>query len=130
MMASSRFAYDKTYDPPIPALPVIVYNSDAELRTSSLVALVDTGADGTLIPISYLRSVQAYPVAEAFLRSHWGERRRVHLFRVDLRINEISLPGVTVIGDDQGQEIVLGRDVLNKLRLFLNGPLNEIEVRE
>jgi len=93
-------------------------------------ALVDTGADGTLIPISHLRSIQAYPIAEAFLRSHWGERRRVHLFRVDLRIDEISLPGVTVVEDDQGQEIILGRDVLNKLRLLLDGPMNELEVRE
>jgi len=129
-MTISRFAYNKTYDPPIPALPVVVQNSDIGLRTSLLNAFVDTGADGTLIPISYLRSVQAYPVAEAFLRSHWGERRRVHLFRVDLRIDEISLPGVTVIGDDQGQEIILGRDVLNKLRMLLDGPVNEIEAWE
>lgn len=129
-MERSRFAYDKTYDPPIPALPVVVHNDDAGLHTSRLNALVDTGADGTLIPISHLRSIQAYPIAETFLRSHWGERRRVHLFHVDLRIDGISLPGVTVVGDDQGQEIILGRDVLNKLRLLLDGPLNEVEVRE
>ena len=91
-------------------------------------ALVDTGADGTIIPIVHLRSVQAYPVAEASLRSHWGESRRVHLFRVDLRINDILLPGITVVGDELGSEIVLGRDLLNKLRLLLDGPMNEIEV--
>lgn len=128
MTGQFRFAYDKAYNPPIPSLPVIIYNEDAGLHTSRLNALVDTGADGTLIPILYLRHVQAYPVAEAFLRSHWGERRRVHLFRVDLRIDDIALPGVTVVGDEQGQEIVLDRDILNKLRLFLDGPAHEIEV--
>ena len=129
MTSRFRCSYDPTYNPPIPTLPVVVYNDDAGLRTAQLNALVDTGADGPLIPIVYLRHVQAYPIAEAFLRSHWGERRRVHLFRVDLRIADLVLPGITVVGDDQGQEIVLGRDVLNKLRLLLDGPVHEIEIQ-
>lgn len=34
----------------------------------------------------------------------------------------MTLPGVYVVGDDLGEEIVLGRDVLNRLRLLLDGP--------
>jgi hypothetical protein len=32
------------------------------------------------------------------------------------------LPGIEVVGDDLGNEILLGRDVLNRLRLLLDGP--------
>ena len=38
------------------------------------------------------------------------------------------LPGIFVVGDEQGDEIVLGRDVLNKLRIFLDGPARIVEI--
>jgi hypothetical protein len=40
------------------------------------------------------------------------------------------LPGIDVIGDPRGDEIILSRDVLNKLWLALDGPLQTIEVAE
>ena len=55
-------------------------------------------------------------------RSHWGERRRVILYLVDIRVGSLTLPGLEVVGDDLGNEILLGRDVLNRLRLLLDGP--------
>jgi hypothetical protein len=56
------------------------------------------------------------------LRSQWGERRAVFLYLVDLQIGELTLPGIYVVGDELGEEIVLGRNVLNQLRLLLDGP--------
>jgi len=43
---------------------------------------------------------------------------------IDLELGDLRLPGVFVVGDEQGDEIVLGRNVLNKLRLLLDGPAN------
>lgn len=56
------------------------------------------------------------------LRSQWGERRIVYLYLVNLRIDKIELPGVFVVGDDQSKEIVIGRNILNQLRIVLDGP--------
>lgn len=39
----------------------------------------------------------------------------------------ITLPGIEIIGDDV-PEPLLGRDVLNRLRLILDGPRQTIEV--
>lgn len=55
------------------------------------------------------------------MRSQWGERRRVLLYLVDVKIGEITLPGIEVVGDELSTEIVLGRDVLNRLRVLLDG---------
>jgi hypothetical protein len=44
------------------------------------------------------------------------------LYLVDVRIGDVALPGVYVVGDDIGHEVILGRDVLNRLRLLLDGP--------
>ena len=38
------------------------------------------------------------------------------------------LPGVEVVGDLYGQEILLGRDVLNKLLLLIDGPHQRTDI--
>lgn len=55
------------------------------------------------------------------MRSQWGERRKVLLYLIDVQIGEITLPGIEVVGDELSTEIVLGRDVLNRLRVLLDG---------
>lgn len=51
-----------------------------------------------------------------------GERRQVFLYLVDVQIGDVTVPGLYVVGDEVGQESVLGRNVLNRLRLLLDGP--------
>lgn len=38
------------------------------------------------------------------------------------------IPDVEVIGDEQSHEVLLGRDVLNQLRVLLDGPAEIIKV--
>ena len=95
-----------------------------------LSAILDTGADGTLVPQHYLDAIGARRVMETGLRSQWGERRVVYLYLVTLHIEEIELPGIYVVGDDQSNEIVLGRNVLNQLEIWLNGPANITRLSE
>jgi hypothetical protein len=35
------------------------------------------------------------------------------LYLIDLQIGELDLPGVYMVGDELGDEVVLGRNVLN-----------------
>ena len=63
-------------------------------RRAELSAIVHTGTDGTIVPIRYLRRIEARWPFEAGLHSHWGERRTVFLYLVDLKIGELTLSGV------------------------------------
>lgn len=83
---------------------------------------MDTGADGTLVPIGYLQRIEARRAFEAALCSQWGERRTVFLYSVDLMLGELTLSGIYVVGDELGDETVIGRNVLNRLQLLLDGP--------
>ena len=124
---SNSFPYSSEYDPPVPICSVMIASA-ATSRTVQLHAIVDTGADATIIPIQYLRQIGARPAFEAGLRSQWGERRVVFLYLVDLKIGLQTLPGVFVVGDDRGDETILGRDVLNKLVVTLHGPQRLMEI--
>ena len=115
------YLYDTTYDPPIPVCGITLTAPATDQRVE-LSAIVDTGADGTIVPIRHLQHIEARRAFEASLRSQWGERRVVFLYLVDLTIDQLTLPGIYVVGDDLGDETVLGRNVLNRLRLLLDGP--------
>ena len=115
------FPYDASYEPPLPVCDVIL-SAESTGRQTQLTAIIDTGADGTIVPVRYLEEIGARRVFETGLRSQWGERRTVFLYLVDLQIGELVLPGAYVVGDELGNELVLGRDVLNELRLLLDGP--------
>jgi predicted aspartyl protease len=115
--------YSKDYNPPAPILPVSLAAPEEAPQIGPLMALVDTGADGTFIPTAFLEQLDAPIEYTTNVRTHIGERlRRVFIHQIDLLINSIRLPNVEVISDDWGSEIIIGRNVLNKLELLLDGP--------
>ncbi len=116
-----EFPYDTSYDPALPVCDVVL-SAQSTGRQVQAKAIFDTGADGTIVPVRYLEEIGARRVFETGLRSQWGEQRTVFLYLVNLQIGELSLPSVYVVGDELGDEFVLGRDVLNELRLLLDGP--------
>ena len=117
----SEFPYESSYEPALPVCEVTLsVATSGHQRT--LLAVIDAGADTTLVPLDHLTQLGARRVFEANLRSQWGERRVVYLYLVDIRIDKITLPGIFVVGEELGQEVVLGRDVLNRVRILLDGP--------
>lgn len=120
--------YSATYLPPVPVLFLTLrLPGDAE-TVGPIPAIVDTGADATLMPVAYLQQLGAPIWDEAYLRSQWGERRHIYTYLLDIDIGAYSLPGIVVVGDDQGQEIFLGRTALNKLILLLDGPQTTLHI--
>ncbi len=123
----SKVSYSKSYTPPAPVFQVKIAvpgeTPDGTLRT----ALVDTGADGTFIPTSILEELELPIVYLTNVRSHLGEKlHRVSVHKVDfVMFDAIRLPNIEVVSDDWGSNIIIGRNLLNKLRIHLDGP-NEI----
>lgn len=117
----TEFVFDQTLYPPAPVCEFRLRTATGQ-ESEVLTGILDTGADATIIPIVLLQRINARRSFESSLRSQWGERRRVFLYLVDIQIDQIVLPGIYVVGDDQSDEIVIGRDVLNRLRIALDGP--------
>ena len=112
----------------MPVLEIQLGYPEETLTLGPLTAIVDTGADGTLVPQSLVDEIGAPFVDDVRIRSHWGEWRNTQMFTVDVGIGELRLAAVEVVGDDQDTEIILGRNILNRLRLLLDGPAGQVEV--
>lgn len=122
--------YNTDYTPPIPVLSIRLAAPGEASQVEPLSAILDTGSDGTLIPSQYLERVEAIDLGDAVLRSVLGEAREVHLYEVDMYIDSLLLPSVVVVGNDHDDEVLLGRNILNKLILLLDGQRNETELFE
>ncbi len=125
----TKFPFNQSLSPPIPVLDVTLRNDLAGLSVGPMEALIDTGADGTVVPAMYLKDIRAPVVSQARLRYHLGVRD-VFLHIADVQIGDLVLPGLVIAADREGQELILGRDVLNRLRLLIDGPHQITQVRE
>lgn len=122
------YAYLDTYYPPVPTLEITLGYPEESLKLGPLTAIIDTGADGTLVPQALIDQLGAPFVDDIRIRSHWGEWRNIQIFTLDIGIGSLRLPAIEVLGDESGEEIILGRNLLNKLHLLLNGPKNQVEM--
>jgi predicted aspartyl protease len=122
-----KFAYSEQYLPVAPVLPIRLAYPDENFTIGPLTALVDTGADGCLIPQYYLDQISAPLVDQVRIRSHWGEWRLVQVYTVDIGLEDMRFPVVEAAGDP-GDGIILGRNFLNRLRITLDGPGSQLMI--
>lgn len=66
------FPHNRRYRPPFPTLTITLRWPDSGRASDDIVALADTGADMTSVPIRFLKTIEAPEVDEVRLRSHWG----------------------------------------------------------
>lgn len=123
-----KFAFDNAYYPPAPSVEVELGAPDEAFRAGPLKALVDTGADATIIPFEIIQPLGLQIDDRKILRSQWGENRRVDIYLMDVGIGGMRFPLVEIIADEQGDEVILGRNILNKLILKLNGHRHLLEI--
>lgn len=129
-MSKRTYTYDYSdaYDPPMPIMAVGVSlpkRSSAELTVS---ALLDSGSDGTLLPIDLLESIGAKPVGPARVHGLWGGSRSANMYLVKLYIGPHQLFAVRVAGVRAEDECIIGRNVLNHLVITLNGHAGVVEI--
>lgn len=118
--------YNRTFRPPFPTLDVYLRNGDR--ATGPFPALLDTGADVTFVPTNLLMEIEALEAFSGRVRSHFGESRPAQLYVVAFQVETFTLASSYVVADDNGDVIILGRDVLNKLPLFLDGVVQQTDL--
>ena len=112
----------------MPYLSVCIRDADLGLTSYTKDGLVDTGADTTIVPLEWLDQVEAAVEGHAVVHGLWGGVRSVNAYVVDVIVEGITFPGVVVIADETDDDVLLGRDVLNRMKIVLDGFKEQIEI--
>ncbi len=121
------YNYLQAYSPAMPIVEVSLSASAPQTSEITIEAILDTGADASLIPVSVLTSMGARYTSQARLRGITGDTQWVNLYLVNMKIGSYLIYAVEVIASDNN-ETILGRDVLNQLNIRLDGPAEVTEI--
>ena len=125
------YEYDTSYfGPPMPVIDVSVYRIGHSERTAELKALVDSGADTTMIPARMLKQIGARRVDTRTASGVSSVRYAVDIDEVGLAIGHYTLPKIYAVSDRQNSQMIVGRDVLNEFLVMLNGLANVVEISQ
>ncbi len=105
--------YNTTYQPSLPVVEITVGHSTQEQQQIVLKAMVDSGADGTMVPLRSLKHIGATQAGWTQLRAISGFSYRAPVYIVRLSFGATPIDLFRVAGDKQNEMMILGRDVLN-----------------
>jgi hypothetical protein len=125
------YYYDTNYPgPAFPTVRVLLQNIANSNLITEATAYVDSGADGTIIPLTLLQQIGARKVDEMTLRWGSGPKQRVDIYEVLLQIATYRPQKIYAVGDRHEPQIILGRDVINLFVVTLDGLAGAVEVSQ
>lgn len=127
---SISFNYSRPFDPTMPIVEVSVRAVGTSHPASVVTALVDSGADATILPLSVLQQVGARYVRGRVMRGVTGIPENVDTYLVTIQIGPYVVNGIRAVAYDNNMDPIIGRDVLNNLVVTLDGLAQEIVVSE
>jgi hypothetical protein len=126
-MKTTSFLYNSTgFNPSMPVIPIQVRHQN---RTAEVIAVVDSGADATILPINILQIIRARRSDTGHMRGVTGVRKRVGIYTVTIQIDTHIVHTVHAVAADAGTAAILGRNVLNHHVVTLDGPAGVTEIR-
>lgn len=115
---SNSFPYNKVdYYPAAPVADITITGT----KSVTLSALIDSGADASMMPFTALTAAGAEYTETKRARRLFGHARNANLYLVDVQLGDYHLPAVQVIGVPPGEIAIIGRDILNHLIVVLDG---------
>jgi predicted aspartyl protease len=121
------YDYDSSYIPAMPIVELQIGRPEAE-PAFDLLAIIDTGADATIIPVAILEQIGARKIGKTWMRGTTGNRIRVQLYAIAIAVGPHTQAWLEVVGDTLSDEVILGRDILNHLTTILNGPAHTTQI--
>lgn len=125
-----RYSYNRQVTPPAPFVHVTVSRpNDANIALTDLPAQIDTGADFTVVPVSVAEQLNLVQLDQTPILGFGGHVMLVPTYLVGLAVRPFDAIILPVIAQRDEPFVLLGRDILNRYHLELDGPNLAIELR-
>jgi predicted aspartyl protease len=122
------YNYDINYSPALPVVEIALW-TEHHAEPLTLTALVDSGADATMVPLRSLRQLNAKKGDRQIMRDASGLRYMVDSYLVNVTLAGHNLQ-LHVLSDRSNEQVLLGRDILNYFVVTLNGLAYTVEISQ
>lgn len=129
-MSKSGFKYYTAVRPPAPYANVTVSAPGTSAAGLRVPAHLDTGAFVTVIPLGLAAPLGLVQVREVRAEGLDGTVVLMPTFLIELTIDGLSPMTVEALASAGEPTVLLGRDVLNRYQILLNGPAQEVTITE
>jgi predicted aspartyl protease len=120
--------YTDAYWPPFPVLEISLAIRDQTPSIGPFQALIDTGADGAFVPVKYIKQLKIPVSGQMIVHPHFGTPQVAHTHTLDILVGSFRFSAIEVVGDNQEKDLIVGRNLLNKLVLVLDGLRRQTDV--
>lgn len=117
-----RYLYNHQVEPPAPYVHVKIGHAQGSGASVTIPALVDSRADRTVVPQSIIDEIGLLQagVVETFGLNRLGSMMGEYVVQIGIR--DLAPVVIRVVGTPGEEYVLLGRDVLNRHRVTLDGP--------
>lgn len=123
-----RYQYVAEFGPPAPFAYVTVQNPVNDQASIEMPALIDSGADRTVIPGKLVGDLRLTPLRTVVMGALGGDQHKLTAYSVVVQMRHAEPMEIEVVAHDAESYVLLGRDVLNQLRIVLDGPNQILEI--
>lgn len=124
-----HYNYNRAVNPPAPFVHVtLARTGPATGAAGEWPAKIDTGADTTVIPLAAVNALGLVQISRVSATGFAGVVTEVGVYPVLLSLRGIPPVPLAVLAVDREEYALLGRDVLNRHRIVLDGPNLAIDI--
>jgi hypothetical protein len=124
-----RYAYNKQVTPPAPFVHVSIRPPHERPAAVIVPAQIDPAADLSVIPGRLVEELQLVPLDFVSVLGFGGNLSTLPTFLVELQIRGLEPVAAKVLASHDEPYVLLGRDVLNRFTVVLDGPNLVLEIR-
>jgi hypothetical protein len=123
-----RYNYQAQLQPPAPFVYVTVRNPVTGAEQRDVPAQLDIAADRTVLPANLAQALALPQIDTIPIGGVGGVIQTMPCFPVQIGIHDLPLQTLEVVASPGESWLLLGRDILNSHRLFLDGPQLILEI--
>ncbi len=123
-----RFRYVSQLNPPAPFVAVTLRNPVTGAERRDVPAQVDCAADRTLLPDALVQDLGLPQIGATPIGGVGGIIVTMPSYPVQIAIDNLPAHTLEVVASAGESWVLLGRDLLNALRLLLDGPRLVLEI--
>ena len=124
-----RYAYNQQVAPPAPFVHVSLRPPVEGTDGIEVPAQIDTAADLSVVPSRFVEELELVPLDSVSALGFGGHLLTLPTYLVEIRIRGLEPITVKVLSSPDEPYALLGRDVLNRHTILLDGPNLSLEVR-